>query len=122
MWLSKGRSSNNLIANGGQVTLSGALEQAVSSGAELRDAPGFGPYGYTARLPEGTQVLLLPSGMGTVWLGAAIQGHGDLQPGEIEIQALSGARIKLCQDGTVWLNGAHITKGGQFVPGPGAQN
>ena len=43
-----------------------------------------------------------------------------LLPGEVEISVPSGARIKLCQDGTIWLNGAHITKGGQFVPGSGS--
>ncbi|MBC8570529.1 hypothetical protein [Zongyangia hominis] len=117
MWLSQNRSSAP-AADTGRVTLASGETQAVSGGAELRDAPSYAPYGYAARPPEGTPVLLLSTGLGQVSCGVQSQ-DGGLSPGEVVIRSAGGAEVRLKNDGTIWLNGAHITPGGQFVPGGG---
>ena len=119
MWLSR-RPASPKGASAGRVTLPGGAGFGGGGGAELREAPVYGPYGYRFEAPEGSGVLLLDPAEGHVLCGVRTPPAGGLLPGEVEISVPSGARIKLCQDGTIWLNGAHISKGGQFVPGSGS--
>lgn len=116
MWLSSNRTKARDGADTGRVTLSAGENQAVLAGAELRDAPAYAPYGYAGRPPEGTRMLLITTGMGQVSCGTQSE-YGGLAPGEVAVRSAGGAVIKLKNDGSIWLNGAHITPGGQFVPG-----
>ena len=77
--------------------------------------PVCGPYGIFWRAPDGSEVLTTEHGGNRVVIGT-IMAAEQLNPGEICLHSLGGARLILCRDGTVEINGLRITKEGQIVP------
>lgn len=115
MWISR-----HLTKNGGaplpeaaKITLEGAGIEATGS-SQIRDFVQYGPYGYQAVPPAGSDVLLVPVASGTAAVGAAMGTQG-LDKGEIRITALSGAYLCLRGDGSVVINGLVISPGGEVI-------
>ncbi len=65
---------------------------------------------------ENSTVLIIPTDREVVCSGCIIQNNPSLLPGELSFSSSGGATIKLCNDGSIILNGAIISSNGIFTP------
>lgn len=97
----------------GRVTLAqGGV--SVLAGAEYRAVPLILPYGFVGVPPEGVDVALMTVG-GVTGCAGVIAPAGDTPPGEVCLRSQGGAEIRLCNDGSIRLNGVTITRDGAVV-------
>lgn len=113
MWLSKMVASESQaeLAENGVVTLSSSGNIEAGSTLSTRSISSYSPYGYSAVMPVGEDVLLVPSSDGQVAVGVKDRASS-LEPGEVEISSLGGAKIVLKNDGSVQINSMVIDKNG----------
>ena len=98
----------------GKVLLSVAQRLHVSGALDISNQEVSAPYGYIACPPEETVVLMQETGERKFVILGCLQSSQDLLPGEILIQAQSGASIRLCADGSVNINGTIIGTDGRI--------
>ncbi len=136
MWLSKILNENNNESPAVEGISTGNSNGGTCASAEYSafGIPAFSPYGYTAAIPAGQELLLINSAAGTVCAGCREGGNignsensnisaaknsdtaaAGLAPGEISITSLGGACITLKNDGSVVINGLTITKDGEIL-------
>lgn len=116
MWLSKqvsGRHPDAAVRTG-SITISQEGFLCVSDGEEIRNLPLFGPPGYRAVPPEGAEAFLVSTAQG--YLCAGTLSLQNTFPEEIVIANQSGARLRLCENGDIELNGVRITREGVLLP------
>ena len=118
MWLSR-RPASPKGASAGRVTLPGGAGFGGGGGAELRKPLSTAPMATALRRRRAAGAPL-DTAEGQVLCGVRTPPAGGFCRGRWKSRCRQGPESKLCQDGTIWLNGAHITKGGQFVPGSGS--
>ncbi len=117
MWLSrKFKSAQQSAAETGIVTLNENGETKANSSLASTTSSCYTPYGYTAPIPVGEEVLVVNGASGAAVAGT-VMGTGDLEQGEIEIKSLGGARILLKNDGSVQINSLVIDKNGNTAKG-----
>lgn len=106
MWISRQFSGRNgtFSAERGIVSKSDNGRIDAGSSVNSRDTVSFSPYGYSAYIPKGEEVLLLQSNDGQVALGTKNVCE-ELEKGEIRIASAGGAQIVLKNDGSVIING-----------------
>lgn len=112
MWISK-RFRDAMLqprAERGNVILSS--KNGVEAGGTIttRNVQSYLPYGYQSVPPVGEEVMLLPDMDGQVVIGA--KTDCSVEPGEVVICSLGGARITLKNDGSIVLNSLVIDKDG----------
>ncbi len=133
MWLSKILNENKTESPAVEGISTGNSADGTCASAEYSafGIPAFSPYGYTAAIPAGEELLLINSAAGTVCAGCREGGAAGntnsnnaaandtaaagLAPGEISITSLGGASITLKNDGSVIINGLTITKDGVLL-------
>jgi phage gp45-like len=105
MWLTEkinSDSTKKVFALG--TVISAGENEIVSCDTELRDPVKVHPYGYFCSLPQGENILCVDSAVvGSV--ETAGERSKAVAPGEILILSAGGAYIRLCNDGTVVING-----------------
>lgn len=112
MWLSRNfKSTQQTAAEAGVVTLSENGVTEANSSLPSRTSSCYAPYGYTAPIPVGEEVLVVNGASGAAVAGTKMNA-GDLEQGEIELRSLGGARILLKNDGSVVINSLVIDKNG----------
>lgn len=94
------------------VTIGGSSVETLAS-AQQRDTAVYAPYGYACCIPAGAQVLLISNGSTGAVAGARVKA-GTLRPGEVEIRSAGGAKIRLCNDGSVQINSMIINSKGEI--------
>ena len=109
MWISRklSESSSPRNAERGYVSMNSGGELEASSSVNSRSTKCFTPYGYSAVIPIGREVILVPSNDGQVALGV-LQKDEQLEAGEIKIASEGGASIVLKNDGRVIINSRFI--------------
>ena len=109
MWISRmlARSYESEKAQSGYVSMSAGGELEVGSTVNARGIKAYSPYGYSAAVPVGEEVILIPSAEGQAILGTP-ESSSSLSQGEVEIASRGGARILLKNDGTVIINGHYV--------------
>ena len=114
MWLSKRQSAQSTAyAEEGTLTINSSALTETSATMRSRNAADYSPYGYTSRTPVGEAVLLI-NGSGGCRAGVRM-AEKQIAQGEIEIESLGGAKIRLCNDGSIRLNGVVITADGRII-------
>lgn len=115
MWLSKKQNAQAAdYAEEGTLTISSsALTEAMAT-MQSRNAASFSPYGYSYSAPVGESVLLLNTSGGTCCAGIKM-AEKSIEQGEIEIESLGGAKIRLYNDGRISLNGLIISADGRIL-------
>lgn len=114
MWLSRNfKSTEQSAAETGVITLNKDDVTEANSSMPSRDAQCFSPYGYSARIPVGDEVLIVNGSSGSAVAGVKMNS-GTLEQGEIEIRSLGGASILLKNDGSVVINSLVIDKNGNI--------
>lgn len=105
MWLTEKltRQNQNNVVAGGQVITAGNYG-IISAETELREPECVHPFGYYAVAPQGEKIKCLDG----VVLGSSEPMPQQLLEGEILISSAGGAYIKLCNDGSVIINGEVI--------------
>lgn len=119
MWLSRmlAADSETLSAEHGTVTLNTAGGMETEGTASTRHLTLYAPYGYSAKVPVGEEVLLLALPDGLAVAGAKAR-EASLQSGEIEITSAGGASLLLKNNGSVVINHSLIiNKEGQIQYG-----
>lgn len=114
MWLSrnfKNREQNT--AETGVITLNKDDVTEANSSMSSRSAQCFSPYGYSARIPVGDEVLIVNGSSGSAVAGVKMD-VGALEQGEVEIRSLGGATILLKNDGSVVINSLVINRDGNI--------
>lgn len=116
MWLSKMFSSSreDEKAEYGNVTMSVSDKVETASSVNIRETSTYSPYGYSAKLPVGERVMLVPSADGQAIVGTRNK-EAKLEAGEIEICSKGGAKIVLKNDGSVVINSLTISKEGEII-------
>lgn len=117
MWLSKRVVSEEQAekAERGYVTLHDGNQCEIAASGTQRRIHTYAPYGYIAYAPIGEDVLLLPTTDGQVLTGCCMPVL-DLQAGEVALRSQGGAEIRLCNDGSVRINGRYcIREDGQVT-------
>lgn len=115
MWISRqfSKSVKEPTVQSGKSTLNGAGGvEAVSTGTE-RNLDIYAPYGYCFSLPAKSDILLTKYDGTQAGTGVLMEERG-LENGEIEIHSLSGAYIKLKNDGSVEINGLTVGRNGEI--------
>lgn len=113
MWLT-GLSSakkGEKLPEEGSVVESGEKALSANGASFEKGIPVYAPYGFVSVPPKSTDVLLIPCKNGTVCAGVKVDGS-ELKDGEVMIFSMSGAKIKLCRNGSVQVNGVTITSDG----------
>ena len=100
-------------AEAGCVTISGRTIEADSS-VSVREVKSYSPYGYSAVVPVGEEVMLVPSAEGQAIIGSRLKAS-ELASGEIRISSKGGAEIILKNDGSVVINSLVISKEGVII-------
>ena len=109
MWISKklaASRSEKEAEKGVVATNSNGVIDAGSSG-NSRGVICYAPYGYSAQLPVGEEIFLIPCADGEAALGVKSDGGG-LSAGEVNISSKGGASLLLRNDGCVVINGSFI--------------
>ena len=109
MWISRklAESGGSERAERGFVSMSSQGRLEAGSSVNSRDIESFAPYGYSANIPVGEEVILVPSSAGQVALGTKAAPR-DIETGEIKIVSAGGASIHLKNDGSVVINGSFV--------------
>lgn len=114
MWLSrKFKPKEEHFAETGVITLSTENCTEANSSMQSRNSVFYSPYGYAFKLPVGEEVLIVNGASGAAVTGSKMDPSG-LEPGEIALRSLGGARIFLKNDGSVEINGLVIDKNGEI--------
>lgn len=114
MWLSKTfKSTQSSAAERGTVSIGGSSELKTSSTVQSVNVQSYAPYGYSAYAPGGEEILIINGADGSAGAGTKMKDDA-LKEGEISIKALSGACIRLKNDGSVEINGFVFTPGGSL--------
>ena len=87
----------------------------ISSQVDVQAARAVHPYGIYSLPCEQDEVLMLPTQDGKYVLLGVTRQAGELESGEILLQAKSGAYLKLRSDGCAELNGMVIDPSGVAV-------
>ena len=117
MWLSKRQNvQTNSLAEEGKLTVNSASLTETTATMQSRNAADYAPYGYSACVPVGESVLLL-NGSGGICRAGVRMAEKQLAQGEIEIESLGGAKIRLMNDGSISLNGLIISADGRITNG-----
>ena len=103
------------IAHFGQILQSGANGIYISGQADLNDVQFVAPYGIRSKPAVNKQVLIIPSSEQKYAVPGVVCTVDDLNSGEIELKASSGAYIKLKSNGEVIINGMRITAQGTIA-------
>lgn len=75
---------------------------------ELRRAQSIRPYGFFSIMPEGCGSVIIDGKiMGTV---QSAEEFGGCEPGEVVIRSMGGAEIRLCNDGSITINGQRFER------------
>ena len=115
MWLSKRKALQSVgYAEEGTLTINNAALTEATATMQSRNAAVYAPYGYSFSAPVGESVLIINGSGGACCAGARMAEKG-LQQGEIEIESLGGAKIRLLNDGTISLNGLIISADGSIL-------
>ena len=88
----------------GTVTSSGKEINALGVG-EYREVPLIAPFGIRWNPPNGANVQLIKNwhmGSNIVAVGTIVDE--EIEPGEVELYSMGGAKIQLKNDGTVIIN------------------
>ncbi len=109
MWISRMLAKNHESekAQSGYISMSNGGELEAGSTVNARGIKAYSPYGYSAAVPVGEEVILVPSAEGQAILGTR-EGGASLPQGEVEISSKGGAKILLKNDGTVIINGHYV--------------
>lgn len=83
-------------------------EQFAVGACEYRTLPYCAPYGIYTRPAQGEDLMILSAQNGEVCLGVVSEQQEELLPGEILLKSSGGASIRLCNDGTILLNGKKV--------------
>lgn len=115
MWLSKALNQTVPVPRpeAARITMDSQGGEATGS-IQSRAFASYGPLGYQAALPQGSDVLMVPALSGSAAVGVANEVTG-LAAGEIRIRSDSGAYVFLRRDGSVEINGLVIRPGGEIV-------
>lgn len=84
--------------------------------SEHRGLTAFGPKGIAYRPCEGDNLMLMPVEGTNICLGVQVGTRG-LNPGELMLTSVGGAKIHLRKDGSITLNGLEIDKSGRILNG-----
>lgn len=115
MWISKRYSvAEKSAAEAGTVTIAGSTSLEASSTVRAGEVLNYSPYGYSASVPRGEEILLLNGSSGAVSAGTRMKDSG-LDAGEVALSSVGGAKIILKNDGSVEINGVVITKDGSII-------
>lgn len=98
------RQNNYNTSELGTVTSSGKEINALGVG-EYREVPLVAPFGIRWNPPSGINVQLIKnwhSGQSVVAVGTIVDE--EIEPGEVELYSMGGAKIQLKNDGTVIIN------------------
>lgn len=116
MWISEAINSTPVSQKPerAKVTMatSGAIEAKGSF--QTRNFNEFAPFGFASKMPEGTEILMIPTSDGNACCGAKSKGSL-LKVGEIMISSPCGGYIYLKADGSVVINGLVIGIDGEIV-------
>ncbi len=108
MWISKNLVSRGIggAAASGVVGHSANLRISAASGGGVEKCAMMTPPGIYS-LPTNNQTsVVMQTQNGPVCLGMRMNTYpGELEPGEVVIESKGGARIKLSNDGNVYING-----------------
>lgn len=120
MWISRNYASKSstAAAETGTVTIGGSGSLEAASTVHAREICHYAPYGYSAAVPTGEEILLINGSAGTVSAGIKMKDE-NLKSGEISISSAGGARIMLKKDGSVYINGVTFTKEGAVINADG---
>ncbi len=114
MWLAKNTSgkrkeSTEYSGNAPVSSICARSGEHFAVGAcEYRRLPYCAPYGIYTRPAQGEDLMILSAQSGDVCLGVVSQPQEELLPGEILLKSSGGASIRLCNDGTILLNGKKV--------------
>lgn len=120
MWISKKYASrgSSAAAETGTVTIGGSSSLEAASTVHAREICHYAPYGYSAAVPKGEEILLINCSAGMASAGIRMKDD-NLEPGEISICSAGGAGIVLKKDGSVHINGVTFTKEGAVINADG---
>lgn len=109
MWISKqmNRKLQQKSAERAKVTLADTDVTEMTGNFQRRDAVVYTPYGYSAKIPYGENVLIVPTGAVSACTGSEDRAEG-LDYGEVKLTSKGGAVIHLRNDGSIVLNGQVI--------------
>jgi hypothetical protein len=114
MWLSKRKALQSAgYAEEGTLTINNAALRRQRPRCSPKRGV-YAPYGYSFSAPVGESVLIINGSGGACCAGVRMAEKG-LQQGEIEIESLGGAKIRLLNDGTISLNGLIISADGSIL-------
>lgn len=117
MWLSKRQSpQGGAYAEEGTLTINSAALTEATATMQARNAASYSPYGYSFSAPVGESVLLV-NGSGGACCAGVKMAEKQMEQGEIEIESLGGAKIRLLNDGSISLNGLIISAEGRIING-----
>lgn len=111
MWLAKNTADRNkesvdYSGNAPAKTICAKNGEQFAVGAcEYRSLPYCAPYGIYSKPAQGEDLMILSAQSGEVCLGVVCPEEESLFPGEILLRSSGGASIRLCNDGTILLNG-----------------
>lgn len=89
----------------GNVTSSGKEINVLGVG-EYREVPLIAPFGIRWNPPSGASVQLVKNwSMGTNIVAVGTIVDEEIEPGEVELYSIGGAKVQLKNDGSVIING-----------------
>ena len=84
-------------------------ERKVQNTAEMHQSAASVPDNLSIKLDgQGEDLMILSAQSGEVCLGVVSQQQEEILPGEILLKSSGGASIRLCNDGTILLNGKKV--------------
>ena len=108
MWLNEKKAAKQSQCFRGEITVSGD-DLAVFNHCEHRGAELFSPGGYFWR-PDIGDVVLVIKDEETAVCGKKTE-VAELEPGEVCIMSKGGAKLRLSNDGNIYITGKIITEG-----------
>lgn len=116
MWISEAINSATVSQKPEKAVVTMATTGATEATGsfQTRNFMEFAPFGYASKIPEGTEVLMIPTSDGNACCGAKSASHS-LKPGEIKITSPFGGYMHLKTDGSVVINGVVISADGKIT-------
>lgn len=97
-------------ADSGSTGVSDSLKAEISGSEEYSAVKKVAPYGIAYVAPQGEESVVMPLGGGEVCVGVVSGLSENLNPGELMLYSLGGAKILLKNDGSVVINGRTFEK------------
>lgn len=115
MWISKAINSVPVSQKPEKAVVTMATTGATEATGsfQTRDFIEFTPFGYASKIPQGTEVLMIPTSDGNACCGAKSASQS-LTAGEIKITSPFGGYLHLKSDGSVVINGVVISIDGKI--------